>query len=309
MDTRNEGNGSGSRACTRADATSPLRRAARRVIALLAACTLGGCLAPWPLDESDTMVWHVPTPLASREEALGAIRNSQGSFVSLDGGDVIAVEADDIGLRFRTERIVTYSTSRGVTGGYFAGTTYVPTYHTVRDTHQDVDRDWTVIPLRDVSYLLLKYGRRNDWKNRWCAVVGFHDPSRADVVLRAKDKATAVTLVDSICTLADAAGADFVRTHVGLSFKDLTDEQWQSLGRSGPRHGVYVHQVYQGGPAERAGFRWLDVIVAVNGTRIGGYEHLSQVLHARPPSTPFVCEVVRHQGLGTPQTMQLTWAP
>lgn len=57
------------------------------------------------------------------------------------------------------------------------------------------------------------------------------------------------------------------RGHLGIVVQSVTDDIASSLGLSSPR-GVIVSQVQQGSPAERAGLKQGDVILALNGNAV-----------------------------------------
>ena len=69
------------------------------------------------------------------------------------------------------------------------------------------------------------------------------------------------------------SGGVLVRAWTGIIGQTLTSDLAMGFGldRAG---GVVVSQLYQGGPADRAGLRQGDVILAVDGVEIGDYESL-----------------------------------
>lgn len=81
------------------------------------------------------------------------------------------------------------------------------------------------------------------------------------------------------------------------------------LDPASDRKGARVREVSPGGPADDAGVRAGDVIVAVNGARISGSDTARQVLeHLRniPPRTRVMLKVLRH---GKTRTFKLTTLP
>ncbi len=68
-----------------------------------------------------------------------------------------------------------------------------------------------------------------------------------------------------VATVVDAAenGAKVVRPWVGATFQDMSPDLAESFGLRRPT-GVIVTEVYPGGPADRAGLRAGDVVLAVN---------------------------------------------
>ena len=73
--------------------------------------------------------------------------------------------------------------------------------------------------------------------------------------------------------------------------------QWLELpsGGAGGRMGVLVLQVMPGSPAERAGLRPMDVITAVDGEAVEGFEGLRRALGRRAAGERVVLEVRRGQ--------------
>ena len=77
-----------------------------------------------------------------------------------------------------------------------------------------------------------------------------------------------------------------------------------AVGVDAPTHGARVCKVLAGAPADRAGLRDGDVIVAVDGTPVPRFDRLVELLEARPPGEPRTLRITR-----TGVTVDITVAP
>jgi S1-C subfamily serine protease len=90
------------------------------------------------------------------------------------------------------------------------------------------------------------------------------------------------------------------RGYMGVLLTDVTPALQLSLGL-GISQGALVQDVNSGSPAERAGLRVYDVILAVEGGDIGSNEDLIRDISARQPGTVARLEVMRdHRRLTLP---------
>jgi serine protease Do len=90
---------------------------------------------------------------------------------------------------------------------------------------------------------------------------------------------------------------------VGIEIAELTAELAASLGMSQPRGGV-VREVRPGSPAETAGLRPNDVIVAVNGRPVYDSQALARTLSLLVADRPAALTVIRAR-----REFQLTVTP
>ena len=84
------------------------------------------------------------------------------------------------------------------------------------------------------------------------------------ITLRAPDEGTVRQLGNAIATLSRERGRNLRFAKVGLSLAPLTPEQSAELAlQSGT--GLLVTDVFVGGSAEKAGVRFLDVVLDIDG--------------------------------------------
>ncbi|MCX7670936.1 MAG: Do family serine endopeptidase, partial [Anaerolineae bacterium] len=74
-------------------------------------------------------------------------------------------------------------------------------------------------------------------------------------------------MVRVVVETAKGGGDRLVRPYVGATFQPVTSDVADSLGMDRP-YGALVNSVVRGGPAERAGLRAGDVILAMDGLRV-----------------------------------------
>lgn len=87
------------------------------------------------------------------------------------------------------------------------------------------------------------------------------------------------------------------RGYIGVELKDVDPDLQQSL-KLASSEGALVQDVTEGSPAERAGLRTYDLIVAVDETPVSSNDELIQAVSARPPGSVTRLRVVRD---GQPQ--------
>jgi serine protease Do len=84
------------------------------------------------------------------------------------------------------------------------------------------------------------------------------------------------------------------RGWLGVGIQDLTDELAEKFGVAGKR-GVLVSQVFEGSPAEKAGLRAGDIIVSINGRRVGETRKLTRRVGALSPGSKVNIQVIRER--------------
>ncbi|MGH7754513.1 MAG: PDZ domain-containing protein, partial [Gemmatimonadales bacterium] len=85
----------------------------------------------------------------------------------------------------------------------------------------------------------------------------------------------------------------FVRGSIGISFRGATSENEAILRSFGASHGVVIEEVRPGGPAEKAGLRRGDVIVAVGETSTRTGDDLVNKVAATPVGQPLKIRYLR----------------
>jgi serine protease Do len=82
------------------------------------------------------------------------------------------------------------------------------------------------------------------------------------------------------------------RGKLGLAYQPIDAPMAKALGLDPPR-GALVSEVEKGGPADKAGIREGDVIVAVAGTPVTESADLARLIASRPPASKVALELVR----------------
>ncbi len=88
------------------------------------------------------------------------------------------------------------------------------------------------------------------------------------------------------------SGGQVVRPWLGVSAQPVTSQLARSLGLDRPR-GVLVDDVWQGGPAQRAGVQRGDVILAVNGVDVNDDQALRYQAATQRPGASVPLRIVR----------------
>ena len=82
------------------------------------------------------------------------------------------------------------------------------------------------------------------------------------------------------------------RAYLGVSIRELSEGERKELGLEKPCC-VAVNWVYPASPAEKAGIRSGDVVVAVDGTPVEGVSHFQRLISEEKPGTTISLEVLR----------------
>jgi serine protease Do len=115
--------------------------------------------------------------------------------------------------------------------------------------------------------------------------------------------ATPIQLAKSVLDQLKSKGK-VTRGWLGVYIQRLTPEAAENLGLSG-RHGALVSDVTSGGPAEKAGIRSGDVIVAFNGKEIRDEHELPQAVASTKPGKTVDVRLLRE---GKEMTIAVTIA-
>ncbi len=232
----------------------------------------------WPQPSSQVKwYWSNWQMLSSADEAIGVLKNLQQNFVEYAAGQPFKTfDVDKYGLRVKWEWTETSQTTEYVPtyGGSFFGSTYVPYYGGTNQTRTNTSQHTGafVIPFAEVSDIWLAHVPGLPREYKWQVSVSLGDKSIVN--LRAPDEQTARQLGNAIATLSREQGRILPRCLFGMTISSLTPEQSAELVLS-PGTGVLVVNVDVGGPAEKAGVLFLDVILEVDGQPVKNKEELN----------------------------------
>jgi serine protease Do len=93
-----------------------------------------------------------------------------------------------------------------------------------------------------------------------------------------------------------------VRGWLGIRIQTITEDLAKSLKLSDTK-GAYVADITSGSPAEKAGVKPEDVVVAVDGTKVADREELTRYVSAKPPGTSVRLDIIRN---GSPLSLNVT---
>jgi len=114
--------------------------------------------------------------------------------------------------------------------------------------------------------------------------------------------------IDEAMRIADQlkAGGRVVRGYLGILPTEVPREAAEEYGLSKTKNrGAFVSQVVKGGPAEKAGLRLGDIVLALNGKPIDGPVELRRALGVIKPGSPIVLQINRR---GKPLEIKATLA-
>ena len=226
----------------------------------------------WPPPTQHKVSWYRPEMLSSAEEAMGTLRNLQQDFIGFTGGlfgqNFKTFDLDKYGLRTKWEWTETTQSTQYVpsTGGGLVGGNYVSyyggSYQTSTDTTQHEGS--FVIPFAAVSRLWLYCDSfaAPGCVFPWGLMVYLDDGKTVN--LRVTDEKTAKQLGNAITTLSREQGRIVKALGFGYNCAPLTQEQSAELALQ-PGTGVLIYEIYGDSPAEKAGLRFLDVILEQDG--------------------------------------------
>lgn len=102
--------------------------------------------------------------------------------------------------------------------------------------------------------------------------------------------------IDEAMRIADQlkAGGRVVRGYLGILPTEVPREAAEEYGLpKGKARGAFVSQVVKGGPAEKAGLRLGDIVLALNGKAIDGPVELRRALGVIKPGSPITLQINR----------------
>ncbi|MBN1378897.1 MAG: PDZ domain-containing protein [Gammaproteobacteria bacterium] len=233
---------------------------------LLAACVTvpqTGQSSIWPQQKPYITLYYQLQQIGTADEAVGTIKNLQRDFVEWAAGIPFSnIDVDPYGLRAKWEWTETSQTTAYVPsyGGMFVGWNYVPIYGGSYQTQTSSQQknDMLMIPFNEIRNVALYHMPDFPREYKWGMDVWLQNDRR--VSLRVSNELYLKKLSDAIVTLAIERGVQFNRHSLGCEIGALTPEQSQKMGIT-PGAGLLVHAVSKNSPAEKAGIRFLDVLL------------------------------------------------
>jgi len=279
----------------------------RAIFPLLLVFFLAGCATIpvsqkktlWPDPPSWTEIWYLPVLLTSDDEAIGTLKNYQNRML-LEGKMPVSTDVDRYGFRARLSWIQVEKGGDWVpySGGVWIGWDYVPVMDTifVPKEKRTPKEKTIIIPFKEIRLMRI-------FDNNQLAVTLLNDEA---IVMECRTMQDAKTIADALFTLASALGVKR-KARPGMYVHDLSPEQKMKLSLDG---GVLVFAVTQGGPAEKAGVRFLDVIREINGTPIPGAAEFSKAADATADGGSMQTRLLRWNILtdGTCATTEISMA-
>ncbi|MCU0276575.1 MAG: PDZ domain-containing protein [Acidobacteria bacterium] len=111
---------------------------------------------------------------------------------------------------------------------------------------------------------------------------------------------TARAFVNAVASAIGQRGLDLTLSRFGLMWENVTPAQAADMGSAGPGRdgraagaGVLVTRVAVAGPADRAGIRPLDAVLAVNGVPVKNFSHFSLLLDGIAPGATMALLLLR----------------
>lgn len=229
------------------------------VLVLLAACAARREPAPgspgsiWPPATEPGRLFYAPRFMASPRQAAQALWDAKHSYTVL-GGEPVDLDASQRWLRVQVQ--IKVRSTRQVYHTAPWGRCANPASPLCDDYPDLVDvshfeRRGLVIPLDAVDRVVLSEGG---------PVRVFHEHGKL-TEFRARDVDTQRLVADALVTLARPFGFA-AEPSPGMTLADLT---WSQRARLGVSSGVLVTGVERDSPEERAGIRYLDVVLEAGG--------------------------------------------
>lgn len=208
----------------------------------------------WPPAVEPDRLFHAPRFMGSPRQAAQALWDAKHSYTVL-GGEPVDLDASQrwlrvqVQIKIRSTRTV-YHSAPWRPGCANPVSPLCDDYPDFVDVTR-FERRGAVIPLDAVDRVLLATGG---------VVRVFHEHGKLTEFL-ARDVATQRLIADAVATLAKPFGFA-AEPSAGMTLADLTAAQKARLGLSS---GVLVTGVERDSPEERAGIRYLDVVLEAEG--------------------------------------------
>lgn len=235
--------------------------------------------SPWPAALDPGRMYHAFRFMASGQQAKQAIWDSRNGFTLL-GGSLVDLDVSQGRLRLQTQIRSTRSKAVYPPGTQFRRGCINPSSVTCDAYPEFVDqvsleRRTVIIPLDALESVAL-YAP---------ATVRAVYEKGGITELVARDPEVAGLLADALATLARPSGFT-PPADPGLTLADLTSAQRRRLNLSS---GALITGVQRNGPAERAGLRFLDVILTADGKPLDAASLMARI---RTLDTPLALEVL-----------------
>lgn len=217
----------------------------------------------------------VPHAYKTSDEAISVIKLSQPNFCEMNGEEVVNLQIDQYGLLLKTRwesSYTEYKVNAVNTYSFDSGynTTYVGGYETTTDSGQN-SYSMMFKKIGSVSLIHQKYlDRQNKWQ-----IIFWADDSDNSVlmILRARDKETAIDVINAVFTLGLKAGAKIDMPTVGIYYSSLTINQAMTLGKPDLK-GAVINTIQLDSPASKSRLLLNDIVTEVNGHQVTTREDL-----------------------------------
>lgn len=239
------------------------------------------CISPqqqaeqaWRVGSSYTYYYFSPHMLKTSEEAMSTIKFLQPS---LEQGDdaIIDLQVDQYGLmtksnnttqstRYVVEPVTTSGFANSNLSSYYSTTTYVGRNVTTTDTSLITKS----LVFKNIQFIeLFNVEGARDWY--WN--VSFGNNGKNLYSIYAKDKQTALELIDAVFTLARKSGAVIETGKLGIFISPITPRQADTLGLMYQK-GVVISLLVNDSPAEKSGLKINDIITHIDSTPVATIE-------------------------------------
>jgi hypothetical protein len=139
----------------------------------------------------------------------------------------------------------------------------------------------TFFPLHLLESMRLYYASAQPQGQKWLVVVTLTTQGVIQVYF--ETEAAARSFIDAAASAAKLAGIRLEDTEKrGFAVSDLSPAQAQALGKT-RIDSALVSMIAYGGPAEKAGLRFLDLITEVDGVKVRNADHFVSILDAAGP--------------------------
>ncbi|HPS57994.1 MAG TPA: PDZ domain-containing protein [Spirochaetota bacterium] len=219
-------------------------------------------------NNATTRYFLIPQAYKTSNEALSVIKLSQPNFVEWNGEQIVDLQIDQYGLLLKTrwessntEYKVRTVNTYDWNSGY--NTTNVGGYETTTDSGYN---SYTLSFKKLYSFSLIL---RNDLDRqyKWQIMFWYVDSDQPVLHFRAKDKGTAIDIINAIYTLAIKSGAKIKMPQTGMYASLLTFNQAKTLGMTDLK-GVVITEISEDSPARKSGLCIDDVVTRINGNPV-----------------------------------------
>lgn len=230
----------------------------------------------WPTNNSYVNYFLVPHAYKTSDDAISVIKLSQPNFCEMNGEEVVNLQVDQYGLLLKTRWKSTYTEYRVRTvNTYSWGTGYNTTNVGGYETTTDSGHNSYSMMFKKIGSVSLIHQKYLDRQNKWQIIFWCDDSDNSVLmILRAKDKGTAIDVINAVFTLGLKAGAKIDMPTVGIYYSLLTINQAMTLGNPDMK-GVVINTVQVDSPAQKSGILVNDIVTNVNGYQVTTVEDLT----------------------------------